>query len=87
MNNKPDCHPDTPESGQQIIPMTEKQILLEARAIENEAYFLYLLANTFYHNIKNGFYGEALKKATRLKLNQTHPELYAALKAKAEHEQ
>ena len=66
--------------------MTDKSLLLEARAIHNEAYSAYLIKHNFYLHVKHGYYHEALHLATRLNLQETHPELYAALQTRAAHQ-
>lgn len=67
--------------------MTDKSLLLQARAIHDAAYSAYLSKHNFYLHVKHGYYPEALHLAIRLNLHQTHPELYAELKAKAENDQ
>ena len=66
--------------------MTDKSLLLEARDINDTAYSRSLTARCFYHNVKNGWYKDALSDAARLNLHQTHPELYAELQTRANHQ-
>lgn len=79
MNNKSDFTQMRPE-------MTDKSLLLEARAIHNAAYSAYLRKHNFYLHVKHGYYPEALHLATRLNLHQTHPELYAELQTRTAHQ-
>ena len=66
--------------------MTDKYLLLIARAIHDEAYSSYLRKHNFYLHVKHGYYPKALHLADRLNLHQTHPELYAALQTRAAHQ-
>ena len=79
MNNKSDFTQMRPE-------MTDKSLLLIARAIHDEAYSSYLSKHNFYLHVKHGYYPEALHLATRLNLHQTHPELYAELQTRTAHQ-
>ena len=67
--------------------MTDKSLLLEARAIHDAAYSAYLSKHNFYLHVKHSYYPEALHIATRLNLQETHPELYAELQTRAADQQ
>lgn len=62
--------------------MTDKELLLTARDIHDAAHLRYLTAQQLYWDMKYGWYDTALECANRLKLHQTHPELYAEIQTR-----
>ena len=63
--------------------MTDKELITFARVFLDEAYSRYLTACNLYHSVKLGWHGDALEIARSHKLDQTHPELYAAIQTRA----
>lgn len=59
--------------------MTDKELLLAARAMNDAAYIRHLCFNSLYRSIKGGDYEEALHDAKYLKLDQTHPQIFGAI--------